>query len=150
MDKKNILTRLEMLVELCEKTEPKVPSDVYLFSGQLLAAQEMVKRVRDRHTGRHIVDPDTDRNETIDLMREANKIWKMRNKWDKEGVDGNLEEIEMVEAIEDFIAQGQKINAIKLYRTDMQRVFGQGVTLREAKDYIDQIAVDMKRRGILK
>ena len=150
MDKKDILARLEMLVELCERTEPKVPSDVYLFSGQLLAAQEMVKRVRDKHTGKHTVDPDTDRNETIDLMREANKIWKMRNKWDKEGVDGNLEEIEMVEAIEDFIAQGQKINAIKLYRTDMQRVFGQGVTLREAKDYIDQIAVDMKRRGILK
>ena len=139
-----------MLVELCEKTEPKVPSDVYLFSGQLLAAQEMVQRVRDKHTGKNTVDPDTDRNETIDLMREANKIWKMRNKWDKEGVDGNLEEIEMVEAIEDFIAQGQKINAIKLYRTDMERIFGQRVTLREAKDYIDQIVVDMKRRGILK
>ena len=139
-----------MLVELCEKTEPKVPSDVYLFSGQLLAAQEMVQRVRDRHTGKNTVDPDTDRNETIDLMREANKIWKMRNKWDKEGYDGNLEEIEMVEAIEDFIAQSQKINAIKLYRTDMERIFGQRVTLRESKDYIDQIVVDMKRRGILK
>ena len=132
-----------MLVELCERTEPKVPSDVYLFSGQLLAAQEMVKRVTDAPLG-------ADKNEQLEIMREANKIWKMRNKWDKEGYDGNLEEIEMVEAIEDFIAQGQKINAIKLYRTDMQRVFGQGVTLREAKDYIDQIAVDMKRRGILK
>ena len=150
MDKKNILARLEMLVELCEKTEPEIPSDTYLFSGQLLAAQEMVKRVRDRHTGRHTVDPDTDRNETIDLMREANKIWKMRNKWDKDGINGNLEEIEMIEAIEDFIAQGQKINAIKLYRTDMQRIFSQDVTLREAKEYIDQLAVDMKRRGILK
>ena len=139
-----------MLVELCEKTEPKVPSDVYLFSGQLLAAQEMVKRVRDRHTGRHTVDPDTDRNETIDLMREANKIWKMRNKWNKKGIDGNLEEMEMIEAIEDFTSQGQKINAIKLYRTDMERIFGQMVTLREAKEYIDQLAVDMKRRGILK
>ena len=143
MDKKDILARLEMLVELCERTEPKVPSDVYLFSGQLLAAQEMVKRVSYNTFG-------TDRDDQMDIMREANKIWKMRNKWEKEGVNGNLEEIEMVEAIEDFIAQGQKINAIKLYRTDMQRVFGQGVTLREAKDYIDQIAVDMKRRGILK
>jgi ribosomal protein L7/L12 len=143
MDKKNILARLEMLVELCEKTEPKVPSDVYLFSGQLLAAQEMVKRVTDAPLG-------ADKNEQLEIMREANKIWKMRNKWDKEGVNGNLEEIEMVEAIEDFIAQGQKINAIKLYRTDMERIFGQRVTLREAKEYIDQIAVDMKRRGILK
>ena len=143
MDKKNILTRLEMLVELCEKTEPKVPSDVYLFSGQLIAAQEMVKRVTEGPFG-------TDRDDQMDIMREANKIWKMRNKWDKKGIDGNLEEMEMIEAIEDFTSQGQKINAIKLYRTDMQRIFGQRVTLREAKDYIDQIVVDMKRRGILK
>ena len=143
MDKKDILARLEMLVELCEKTEPKVPSDVYLFSGQLLAAQEMVKRVSYNTFG-------TDRDEQMDIMREANKIWKMRNKWEKEGVNGNLEEIEMVEAIEDYIAQGQKINAIKLYRTDMQRIFSQNVTLREAKDYIDQLGVDLKRRGIIK
>jgi ribosomal protein L7/L12 len=143
MDKKNILTRLKMLVELCERTEPKVPSDVYLFSGQLIAAQEMVKRVTEGPFG-------TDRDDQMDIMREANKIWKMRNKWDKKGIDGNLEEMEMIEAIEDFTSQGQKINAIKLYRTDMQRIFGQRVTLREAKDYIDQIVVDMKRRGILK
>ena len=143
MDKSNILTRLEMLVELCERTEPKVPSDVYLFSGQLIAAQEMVKRVTEEPFG-------TDRDDQMDIMREANKIWKMRNKWDKEGIDGNIEEIEMVEAIEDFVAQSQKINAIKLYRTDMERIFGQRISLREAKDYIDQIMVDMKRKGILK
>ena len=143
MDKSNILTRLEMLVELCERTEPKVPSDVYLFSGQLIAAQEMVKRVTEEPFG-------ADKNEQMDIMRDANKIWKMRNKWDKEGIDGNIEEIEMVEAIEDFVAQSQKINAIKLYRTDMERIFGQRISLREAKDYIDQIMVDMKRKGILK
>ena len=132
-----------MLVELCERTEPKVPSDVYLFSGQLIAAQEMVKRVTEEPFG-------ADKNEQMDIMRDANKIWKMRNKWDKEGIDGNIEEIEMVEAIEDFVAQSQKINAIKLYRTDMERIFGQRISLREAKDYIDQIMVDMKRKGILK
>ena len=143
MDKKNILARLEMLVELCEKTEPEIPSDTYLFSGQLLAAQEMVKRVTDAPLG-------ADKNEQIEIMREANKIWKMRNKWDEDGINGNLEEIEMIEAIEDFVAQGQKINAIKLYRTDMQRIFSQNVTLREAKDYIDQLGVDLKRRGIIK
>ena len=143
MDKKNILARLEMLVELCEKTEPEIPSDTYLFSGQLLAAQEMVKRVTDAPLG-------ADKNEQIEIMREANKIWKMRNKWDEDGINGNLEEIEMIEAIEDFVAQGQKINAIKLYRTDMQRIFSQDVTLREAKDYIDQLGVDLKRRGIIK
>ena len=143
MDKKDILARLEMLVELCEKTEPEIPTDTYLFSGQLIAAQEMVKRVSVKSFG-------ADLNEQMELMREANKIWKMRNKWDKEGINGNLEEIEMIEAVEDYVAQGQKINAIKLYRTDMQRIFSQNVTLREAKDYIDQLGVDLKRRGILK
>ena len=143
MDKKDILARLEMLVELCEKTEPEIPTDTYLFSGQLIAAQEMVKRVSAGPFG-------ADLNEQMEIMREANKIWKMRNKWDKEGINGNLEEIEMIEAVEDYVAQGQKINAIKLYRADMDRIFSQKITLREAKDYIDQLGVDLKRRGILK
>jgi hypothetical protein len=65
-----------MLVELCEKTEPEIPTDTYLFSGQLIAAQEMVKRVSVKSFG-------ADLNEQMELMREANKIWKMRNKWDK-------------------------------------------------------------------
>jgi ribosomal protein L7/L12 len=56
----------------------------------------------------------------------------------------------MIEAVEDYVAQGQKINAIKLYRNDMERIFGQKISLREAKDYIDQLGVDLKRRGILK
>ena len=139
-----------MLIDLVEKTESENVSDMELFDYHKIDAITMMATVRDLHTGKKIIDEDQQRETLVDIMRSANKIWKMRNKWDKEGVDSNLEEIEMVEAIEDFIAQGQKINAIKLYRTDMQRVFGQGVTLREAKDYIDQIAVDMKRRGILK
>ena len=54
----------------------------------------------------------------------------------------------MDEAIEEFLAQGQKINAIKHYRQEMQDQFKEQVSLREAKDYVDAIHADMKRRGM--
>ena len=54
----------------------------------------------------------------------------------------------MNDQIEDYVAQNQKINAIKYYRAEMDEKFGEQVGLREAKEYIDGIASDMKRRGI--
>jgi len=54
----------------------------------------------------------------------------------------------MNDMIEDYIAQNQKINAIKYYRQEMDEKFGEQVSLREAKEYIDEVASDMKRRGI--
>ena len=51
--------------------------------------------------------------------------------------------------IEDYIAQAQKINAIKYYRQEMDNKFGVEVTLREAKEHIDSIAANMKLRGIV-
>ena len=54
----------------------------------------------------------------------------------------------MTEQIEDYIAQGQQINAIKYYRQEITDKFDEQVTLREAKDYIDKIADDMRLRGI--
>ena len=55
----------------------------------------------------------------------------------------------MTEQIEDYIAQNQKINAIKYYRSEMKDRFDEEVGLREAKDYVDQIHHDMKRRGVI-
>ena len=55
----------------------------------------------------------------------------------------------MEEQIEDYIAQAQKINAIKYYRQEMDDKFGVEVTLREAKEHIDSIAANMKLRGIV-
>ena len=43
---------------------------------------------------------------------------------------------------------GEFLNAIKYYRQEMDEKFGEQVGLREAKEYIDGIASDMKRRGI--
>jgi ribosomal protein L7/L12 len=80
-------------------------------------------------------------------MRESNKIWRLRNKV-KNGDFDDLANLEMNETIEDFVAQGAKINAIKYYRQEMQDQFKETVTLREAKDYVDSIHNDMKRRGM--
>ena len=134
-----ILERLEMLVKLCEETEPDNPPEKYLFSGQLVAAKEMYDRIE---TGVSVSE-----NELPQLMRQANKIWRIRNKV-KNGDWDDLSYIEMTEQIEDFIAMGQKINAIKYYRQEMSDKLSEQVTLREAKEHIDGIASDMKSRGM--
>ena len=128
-----------MLVKLCEETEPDNPPEKYLFSGQLVAAKEMYDRIE---TGVSVSE-----NELPQLMRQANKIWRIRNKV-KNGDWDDLSYIEMTEQIEDFIAMGQKINAIKYYRQEMSDKLSEQVTLREAKEHIDGIASDMKSRGM--
>ena len=147
MNKKLILDRLELLVELCEKTEPDIPTEKRLFTEHSISVHEMIKEVRELHTGIKIIDPDSDRDLMINIMRQANKIWRLRNKV-KNGEFDELSHIEMTEQIEDYIAQGQKINAIKYYRQEMSEQFGEQVTLREAKDHIDDIAANMRLRGM--
>ena len=150
MNKKLILYRLEMLVKLCDETEPKrwTPGDGSLFSTQFVSANEMVKKVRELHLGKKILDPDTEREELISIMKCANRIWKIRNKI-KNGEFDDLSYLEMNDMIEDYIARGEKINAIKYYRQEMNDQFSEQVSLREAKEYIDNIAADMKLRGIV-
>ena len=147
MNKKLILDRLELLVKLCEKTEPDVPSEKHLFNTHLIQSQEMLTEVRDLHIGKIVIDSDSEGSLLSNIMKQANKIWKIRNKV-KNGEWDGLSHIEMNDTIEDYIAQGQKINAIKHYRQEMDDQFGEQVTLREAKDHIDKIADDMRLRGI--
>ena len=151
MNKKLILYRLEMLVKLCDETEPKrwTPGDGSLFSTQFITASEMVKKVRNLHLGRKILDPDTEREELISIMKCANRIWKIRNKI-KNGEFDDLSYLEMNDMIEDYIARGEKINAIKYYRQEMEENYDIRVSLRDAKEYIDNTAEDMRRRGIIK
>ena len=151
MNKNLILYRLEMLVKLCNDTEPKrwTPGDGSLFSTQYITAMEMLKKVRDLHTGKEILNPDSEREELISIMKCANRIWKIRNKI-KNGEWDDLSYIEMTEQIEDYLAQGQKINAIKYYRSEMNEKYDIEVSLRDAKEYIDNTAEDMRRRGIIK
>ena len=150
MNKKLILYRLEMLVKLCDETEPKrwTPGDGSLFSTQFITASEMVKKVRNLHLGRKILDPDTEREELISIMKCANRIWKIRNKI-KNGEFDDLSYLEMNDMIEDYIARGEKINAIKYYRQEMDENYDIRVSLRDAKEYIDNTAEDMRRRGII-
>ena len=151
MNKNLILYRLEMLVKLCDNTEPKrwTPKDGSLFSTQFVSVNEMVKKVKDLHTGRKILDPDTEREELISIMKCANRIWKIRNKI-KNGEFDDLSYLEMNDMIEDYIARGEKINAIKYYRNEMEENYDVKVSLRDAKEYIDNTAEDMRRRGIIK
>ena len=141
MDKVFIIERLELLVSLIEKTEPKNISDKMknLFSRHAMTTMEMLEKVR---TG------NIEREELISMMKCANRIWRIRNKV-KNGEWDDLSHIEMNDTIEDYIAQNQKINAIKYYRQEMSDQFSEQVTLREAKEHIDKIADDMRLRGIL-
>ena len=147
MDKSLIIDRLEMLVKLCEETEPDVPTERQLFTEHSISVQNMIREVRELTTGMKTIDPDSERDLIINVMRESNKIWRLRNKV-KNGEFDNLAVQELNEAIEEFLVQGHKINAIKHYRQEMQDQFKEQVSLREAKDYVDAIHGDMKRRGM--
>jgi hypothetical protein len=148
MDKSLIIDRLEMLVKLCEETEPDVPTERQLFTEHSISVQNMIREVRELTTGMKTIDPDSERDLIINVMRESNKIWRLRNKV-KNGEWDDLDNLEMHEQIEDFIAMGQKINAIKYYRQEMTDKFDEQVTLREAKEHIDKIADDMRLRGMV-
>ena len=135
MNKKLLLDRLELLIQLCEETEPvkKELAEIDhtdLFTGHLISAKEIYDRVE---TG--VSDSE---NEIPEMMKQANKIWRFRNNVKVNGWD---EYVDMHSTINDFLTQGQKINAIKFYRKYMYENFNQDVTLREAKDYIDNFTV---------
>ena len=147
MDKALILDRLEMLVSLCEETEPDVPTERHLFTEHSISVHSMISEIRDLTTGVKTIDPDSERDLIINVMRESNKIWRLRNKVKNGEFDG-LAMQELDETIEEFLVQGQKISAIKHYRQEMQDQFKEQVSLREAKEYIDKISDDMRLRGI--
>ena len=149
MDKSNILLKLELLADLCETTEPDVPSDKQLFSNHLIEVQNMITLVTDMETGEVDFEPSTEREQITEVMRSSNKIWRFRNKI-KNGELDTTEHAEMIDEIEDYLAQGQKINAIKYYREEMQHRFDERVSLRESKDFVDSIDNDLKRRGIVR
>ena len=147
MDKALILDRLELLVSLCEKTEPDVPSERHLFTEHSISVNTMIREIRELTRGIKTINPDSERDLIINVMRESNKIWRLRNKVKNGDFDG-LAIQELDETIEEFLVQGHKIQAIKHYRQEMQDQFKEQVSLREAKDYVDTIHADMKRRGM--
>lgn len=132
--KKLIQNKLKHLSKLVEKTEPKKESMDLFTSGQMDLYSMMV-----------MVDEDWDklsREEIREVMERSNQIWKER-KWIESGKVDNLEEAKYRALVIDYLKRGEKINAIKIYRTN------KGSSLREAKDYVDALIVVLQEEGSL-
>ena len=137
MDTSKVIEKLELLENLIGKTEPDIPNETELFSHHTIRTQENLEWLRNVATGRTNHDPDSTRTELIRIMKESNRYWKIRNLI-KEGEVEDLHLLEMEETIMEYLESGSKINAIKYYREVMQTHFKEKVTLREAKDAIDE------------
>jgi hypothetical protein len=138
MDNSKILERLESLEALIEKTEPDIPDDRNLFSMHSIETQENIDWVRSIVTGNSNHDQDSARMKIIQIMKDSNRIWSIRNKihngeWD------DLQMLEVEDTIKDFLTRNEKINAIKYYRQFMIDEFNVEMRLRKAKDTIDAI-----------
>ena len=138
MDYAKIIERLESLETLIDKTEPDIPNEKDLFSMHSIQTQENIEWMRNIVTGKTNHDPDTTRKNIIQIMKDSNRIWGIRNKihngeWD------NLEMLEVEDTIKDLLSQHQKINAIKYYRKYMLDELKVDMGLRQAKDTIDAI-----------
>jgi len=142
VDKNEICRRIKLLVDLCENTEPAEPTERFLFSDHLIDAKEILQ------TALRIDDNIEWSDGFTEVMRQANKLWKVRKKIEKVGWDF-VDDLEMHETIEDLLSNNQKIAAIKYYREIMQTHFNTKVTLKEAKDFVDNMQEDMIGRGIL-
>ena len=132
--KKLIQNKLKHLSKLVEKTEPKEENMDLFTSGQMDLYSMMV-----------MVDEDWDklsREEVREVMERSNQIWKER-KWIESGKVDNLEEAKYRGLVIDYLKRGEKINAIKIYRTN------KGSSLREAKDYVDALLKVLQEEGSL-
>ena len=135
--RKLILDRLQMLLNLCYSTIPDETENI-LFHEHMIEAEKMTDLVRDEERWNDLY-PD----EIANIMVNANRIWKIRNKI-KKGELPNDYLSDVKDLMEDYIKQGQKIAAIKLYRQK------NNCSLREAKEYCDSIQKDLRIRGIIR
>ena len=138
MDNARIIERLESLETLIDKTEPDIPNEKDLFSMHSIQTQENIEWMRNIVTGKTNHDPDTTRKNIIQIMKDSNRIWGIRNKihngeWD------DLQMLEVEDQIKDFLSRNEKINAIKYYRKYMLDELKVDMGLRQAKDTIDAI-----------
>ena len=138
MDYAKIIERLESLETLIDKTEPDIPNEKDLFSMHSIQTQENIEWMRSIVTGNSNHDQDSTRIKIIQIMKDSNRIWGIRNKihngeWD------DLQMLEVEDQIKDFLSRNEKINAIKYYRKYMLDELKVDMGLRQAKDTIDAI-----------
>ena len=138
MDNAKIIEKLESLEALIDKTEPDIPNEKDLFSMHSIQTQENIDWMRSIVTGNSNHDQDSTRIKIIQIMKDSNRIWGIRNKIDS-GEWDNLEMLEVEDQIKSFLSQNQKINAIKYYRKFMLDELKVDMGLRQAKDTIDAI-----------
>ena len=105
--------------------------DSHLFSVHTIENQKNIMMIEEgRTTSRDIKD----------IMQKSNVMWTMRNKI-KNGEWETLEpmyELEM--ELRDLCQQGHKIQAIKRYRSYMDRNYNIDITLKIAKYTIDALS----------
>ena len=133
MTKKDLLEKIDKLIELCVETEPTLEDMNTLdlmFSTDFIQSKEIRSRID---------DGDYSDYDLVDMMKECNWIWKKRNKIKKKGWE---EYINIDLRIEKSLRGNRKIEAIKLYR---QNIIDNGgdCELREAKEYIDKLVIRM-------
>ena len=132
--KELVQNKLKKLSELVEKTEPEEEYVELFTSGQMDLYSMMV-----------MVDEEWDklsREEIREVMERSNQIWKER-KWIESGKVDNLEGAKYRALVIDYLKRGEKINAIKIYRTN------KGSSLKEAKDYVDALTIVLQEEGSL-
>ena len=131
MKNKAVLKKLYTLDVLINKTEPDNPPDSHLFSMHTIENQKNIMMIQEgRTTSRDIKD----------IMQKSNVMWTMRNKI-KNGEWETLEpmyELEM--ELRDLCQNGHKIQAIKRYRSYMDKHYNIDITLKIAKYTIDALS----------
>ena len=133
MTRKDLLEKIDKLIDLCVETEPNSEemNDLSLmFSNDFIQSKEIRNRI----------DEDNYSNsELIDMMKECNWIWNKRLKVKEIGWTeyNNIDRM-----IEESLRGGRKIEAIKTYRKH-KIDNGEDCSLREAKEYIDKLQIKM-------
>ena len=133
MTKKDLLEKIDKLIDLCVETEPTLKdmdSLDLMFSTDFIQSKEIRSKIE---------DGDYSDYDLVDMMKECNWIWKKRNKIKEKGWD---EYINVDLRIEKSLRGNRKIEAIKLYR---QNIIDNGgdCGLKEAKEYIDKLVIRM-------
>jgi ribosomal protein L7/L12 len=131
MKKKAVLKKLYTLDVLINQTEPDIMPDSHLFSAHTIENQTNMMMIEEgRCSTRDIKD----------IMQKSNVMWTMRNKI-KNGEWETLEPLyELEMELRDLCQNGNKIQAIKRYRSYMDRNYNIDITLKIAKYTIDALS----------
>jgi hypothetical protein len=139
ISKQNLKDKLEKLELLINKTQPDEANKEQLFQDHQINNLENIRYVNTLDIN---IDDD-ERKHLIYIMRTSNRVWKMRNKM----LDGdwNLEDIKLDELEGELrnLLPNNKIAAIKHYRNIMNEELGKIVSLRDAKERIDNLSREM-------